>query len=905
MRKIVQYMIHPSLPERLRPLAGLANNLWWAWHPDAVNLWRRLDPQLWSDTYHNPVKMLGLISQSRLDQLAEDDGFLTHMDRVIYDLNDYMESAFWFQKAYQDKFGETRIAYFSAEFGITEAVPIYSGGLGILAGDHLKSASDLGLPLVGVGLLYQQGYFQQYLNPDGWQQEFYPDNDFYNMSVFPERDEKGNEIKIKVEYPGRIVTAKVWRAQVGRTPLILLDTNLIENNEADRMITQQLYGGDITMRIEQEVLLGIGGVRALRAVGIGATVYHMNEGHSAFLALERIRLLMEEEKLSFREAKEEVIASSVFTTHTPVPAGNDVFSPQLIHKYFGDYQPRLGLDWKTFLGLGRQDPNDDHEGFCMTVLAIRLSSFTNGVSKLHSEVSKKMWRKIYTGMDLHDVPVRALTNGIHIRSWISDDLWGLFDRYLGGRWVHEPANDSVWQRIDDIPDAELWRTHERRRERLVGFARRELRRQLEKRGAPISEQRLADEALRPDALTIGFARRFATYKRGNLLFTDLARLKSILCGLPPAQQKVYERISLDQINQWAMQGKKVISSTEIGAGMYRAVIEEVEPGRKPRPLQIVMAGKAHPRDHEGKTLIKNIIHWIRDEELRGRIVFLENYDINVARYMVQGVDVWLNNPRRPMEASGTSGMKASANGALNLSILDGWWVEGYNVNTGWAIGRGEEASDFPGGDKEQDLVESKALYDVLEKEVVPTFYDNRGTDDTPRGWLRLMKSSMSQLNAVFNTNRMVRNYTVFFYIPCATRVRALRDDTRGRVRQLAAWKEKLERQWGAVTLEGITQSGGDDLRVGQMYEVNVTLRLGELAPEDVKVEIYFGMLDTRDAIVRGSAAPMSFQEMRDGRAVFRGSIPLTESGRHGFSVRIMPSHTDLFDRVEPGYIKWS
>ena len=855
MRKIIQYMIHPSLPLRLQALAGLAKNLWWAWHPDAVNLWRRLDPQLWEDTYHNPVKMLGIISQSRLDQLAEDDGFITHMDRVIYELNDYMESSFWFQKTYEDKTGPMRIAYFSAEFGISESLPIYSGGLGILAGDHLKSSSDLGLPLVGMGLLYSQGYFRQYLNPDGWQQEFYPDNDFYNMPIFLEKDQDGNEIRVHVQYPGRHVTARVWRAQVGRTPLFLLDTNIPENNEHDRAITQQLYGGDINMRIEQEIMLGMGGVQALRALNIDPTVYHINEGHAAFMALERIRGMMKENGLAFHEAKEEVIASTVFTTHTPVPAGNDRFSPQLIHKYFSDFQHEVGLDHHALLSLGRQNPRDESESFCMTVLAMRLSSFTNGVSKLHSEVSKNMWNQLYDGLDTHDVPIRAITNGIHIRSWISEEMWSLFDRYLGGRWVHEPANDSVWRRIDEIPDAELWRTHERRRERLVGYARQLQRQQLAKRGATVEEIRLADEALRPDALTIGFARRFASYKRGNLIFTDLERLKKLLSN-------------------------------------------------KDMPIQIVFAGKAHPRDHDGKTLIKNIIHWARDEELRTKIVFLENYDINVARYMVQGVDIWLNNPRRPNEASGTSGMKASANGALNLSVLDGWWCEGYNVNTGWAIGRGEVSDDFPGGDREQDLVESKAIYDLLEKEVRALFYD-RGSDDMPRGWITKMKASMSTLNSVFNTNRMVRNYTVFFYLPCVQRVRALREDDRKRGKALAGWKKGVTEKWDTVNFIEVTRKEADHLKVGQMYEVTSTIHTGGLKPEDLRLEIYFGPLNARDKIVDGSAAPMTFDHVENGAAVFKGLIPLNESGRHGFSVRATPSHPDLFDRMEPGYVLWS
>jgi len=850
MRKIKEYMIHPSLPERLRPLEGLAKNLWWAWHPDAVNLWGRLDPKLWLDTNHNPVKLLGLISQSRLDQLAEDDGFTTHMDRVLYDLNNYMESSFWFQKTHQARVGDIRVAYFSAEFGITEAVPIYSGGLGILAGDHLKAASDIGLPIVGVGLMYQQGYFHQYLNPDGWQREEYPENDFYTMPIFPERDDKGNELRIQVPYPGRIVTARIWRAQTGRTPLFLLDTNLPENREADRSITYQLYGGDIRMRIEQEIMLGMGGVIALRAIGISPAVYHMNEGHAAFLALERIRHLMTHDGLTFDEAKEEVIASSVFTTHTPVPAGNDMFSPQLVQEYFADYQHSVGIDAKTFLGFGRQDPSNDQELFCMTVLAIRLAAFTNGVSDLHSQVSKRMWHGIYKGLDAHDVPVRAITNGVHIRSWLSDDMWGLFDRYLGHHWVHEPANDAVWSRIADIPDAELWRTHERRRERLVGFARERLRQQLVKRGAPAGEIRFAEEVLRPDALTIGFARRFATYKRANLLFLDIDRLKKILCD-------------------------------------------------KDKPVQLVVAGKAHPRDNEGKNLIKNIIHWARDEELRNHIVFIENYDINVARYLVQGVDVWLNNPRRPMEASGTSGMKASANGALNMSVLDGWWCEGYAVDTGWAIGGGKEYADHV----EQDFIESREIYDLLEKEMSPLFYD-RGKDDMPRGWIKMMKSSMSKLNTVFNTNRMVRNYTTYFYLPCATRSQTLRKDDRKRLKDLAQWKKALAEKWSGVSVDEVRMEGGADFRVGQMVEVTAIVNLGGLTPESFRAEIYFGMLDSTGNLAQGKPAPMTYVTMEGGKGAFKGAIPLTESGRHGFSVRVTPNHPDIFDRMEPGYVVW-
>ncbi|VAX25295.1 Glycogen phosphorylase [hydrothermal vent metagenome] len=852
MRKIREYNIQPSLPERLQGLAGLARNLWWTWNPDAFSLWRRLDAELWESTYHNPVKLLGKISQSRLDQLAEDDGFTTHMDRVMYNLMNYMESKFWFHKNHKKDTGDIRIAYFSAEYGLTESLPIYSGGLGILSGDHLKSASDLGLPLVGVGLLYTQGYFKQYLNPDGWQQEFYPDNDFYNMSIFPERDDEGSEITIKVPYPGRMVTAKVWRTQVGRTPLYLLDSNTNENSPEDREITHQLYGGDIEMRIKQEIMLGIGGVIALTAAGVEPDVFHMNEGHSAFLTLERMRGMIEKEEISFEVAKEKIIASSVFTTHTPVPAGNDIFSPQLMQKYFSEFTKGLKIDFNEFMALGRSNTHDNDAPFSMPELAMRLSAFTNGVSELHSEVSKKLWAHLYKGLDENDVPIRSITNGVHIRSWLSEDMWNLFDRYLGQHWIHEPANDTVWRRINDIPDAELWRAHERRRERFVGFARERLKLALKKRGATAMETRLADEVLSPESLTIGFARRFAAYKRGNLLFMDIDRLKSILCN-------------------------------------------------KERPIQIVLAGKAHPRDQEGKRLIQNIIHWIRDDELKSHIVFIEDYDINVARSMVQGVDVWLNTPRRPMEASGTSGMKASANGALNMSVLDGWWCEGYKVDTGWAIGGGEDYEDHD----EQDLIESRMVYDLLEKELAPLFYD-RGKDDMPRGWIKMMKSSLSNLNAVFNTNRMVRNYTQFFYIPCAIRSRELSEDGGKRVKALSEWKKMVEDEWSNVSVGEITEAGGEeDHLVGRMLEVSAYVHTGALKPEDLKVEVYYGSLDANSSLVDGKPAPMVFEKMEEGKALFKGSVPLTESGRYGYSIRVLPNHPDLFGRIEPGLVCWN
>ncbi len=720
-RPIRTFTVLPYLPERLQPLHKLAYNLWWCWNPEAIALFRRIDADLFETVEHSPVKLLGATEQARLENLLADDGFLAHMDRVEEAFDAYMNGPTWFDEVFQSKYraasngpathssrpqtagkggaavDDLRIAYFSAEFGLHESVPVYSGGLGVLSGDHLKSASDLGLPLSGVGLMYREGYFRQYLTVDGWQQERYPENDFFNLPLNPETKKDGTPLLVSVQFPGREVFLRIWRLQVGRVPLYLLDTNIPQNNAEDRTITARLYGGDIDMRIRQEMILGIGGVRALRALGKQPVVCHMNEGHSAFCGLERIRTLIEETGLDFGAAREAVAAGAVFTTHTPVPAGNDVFSPQLVEHYFSSYLPHLKIDRHEFLGLGRQNPDDNNELFGMTVLAIRLANSTNGVSKLHGSVSRKMWKNIWPELPVAEAPITSITNGVHTRSWLSADMIQLFDRYLGVRWEGLIADRPVWKRIETIPDAELWRTHERRRERLVAFARGRLKQQLRHRSAPPAEIARADEILDPEALTIGFARRFATYKRGTLLFRDLERLGAIL-------------------------------------------------NLKDRPVQILFSGKAHPRDHGGKELIAEIQHIARRPEFRRRILFLEDYDMNVARYLVQGVDVWLNNPRRPLEASGTSGMKVAANGGLNLSILDGWWCEGYDGDNGWAIGAGEEYSDLT----YQDDVESRAIFDLLEQEIVPLFY-TRSSDGLPRGWVRKMKRSIATLSPVYNT----------------------------------------------------------------------------------------------------------------------------------------------------------
>jgi starch phosphorylase len=849
MIQVRRFTIHPSIPPRLAALERLARNLWWSWNPDAIALFRRLDEDLYSATGHNPVKLIGSIDQSRLDELAEDAGFLAHMDRVALAFDTHMKAKTWFQDHYPDS--KVTIAYFSAEFGIHESLPIYSGGLGILAGDHLKSAGELGIPLVGVGLAYQQGYFRQYLNADGWQQERYPENDFFTMALEPQVDSQGAPIKISVEYPGRQVHAQIWRVAVGRVSLYLLDTNLPENSPEDREITAQLYGGDQDMRVRQELLLGIGGLRAIRALGIEPTICHMNEGHSAFLAIERVITTMERQGVDFETAKEVVSAGCVFTTHTPVEAGNDMFPPYLVDQYLAPYYHRLKIDKEAFLGLGRQHPSDKGEPFCMTVLAIRFANFANGVSKLHGKVSRKMWKKIWPDLPEADIPIRSITNGVHTKSFLCAEMSTLYDRYLGPDWGERPDDHSIWQRVDQIPDSELWRTHERRRERLVAFARRRLAQQILARGALASELQLAEEVLDPDVLTIGFARRFATYKRATLAFRDPKRLAALV-------------------------------------------------NDPKRPVQFVFAGKAHPKDHGGKELIAQIVHMARNEEFRRRILFLEDYDMNVARYLVQGVDVWLNNPRRPLEASGTSGMKGPANGSINFSILDGWWVEGYSRDNGWAIGSGEEYTDL----NYQDEVESRAFYDLLEKEIIPLFYE-RSADGLPRGWIKRMKRSIMTVCPVFNTNRMVQEYTERFYLPSSTRFLDLAGSGLSAGKELAGWLHKVRGGWGGVRVAHVDVVENGKLEVGGRLKVRAEVQLGDLLPTDVKVELYHGTVDATGSINGAQVISMAGgSKQGSGTFVFDGEIPCRTSGQHGFAVRVMPSHPKLPRTYEPGLIRW-
>ena len=848
MRPMFAVNVVPSLPTALSALMELAYNLWWTWHPEAIAVFRRLDAEAWEESGHNPVRMLGMVDQTALDGAANDDAFLAHLERVHSAFRQYMTASnMWYHKNHGPPL-DPSVAYFCFEFGLTECLAIYSGGMGVLAGDYLKSASDLGIPMVAVGLLYQRGYFRQYLNADGWQGELFPELDFYRLPVQLEKRD-GIPVTIEVEYPGRRVTARVWRVQVGRISLFLLDTNLSQNRPEDRHITHKLYGGGADMRIQQEIMLGIGGLKALRALGVEPQVCHMNEGHSAFLGIERMRQLVSEHGLTFAEAKELVSAGTVFTTHTSVPAGIDIFGSDMIDRYLGQYYGALGISQSDFMAMGRQDPYTPGEPLNMAVLALHLSGQANAVSQLHGRVSRRLWQNLWPDVPEREVPIISINNGVHIRSWISHDMAGLFDRYLGPRWAEHPADQSVWELVHEIPDEELWRVHERRRARLVAFTRRRLRAQLEKRGAPPAEVAWATEQLDPEALTIGFARRFALYKRATLILRHPERLAAILDD-------------------------------------------------KDRPVQLIFAGKAHPEDGPAKELIRQVVHLTRSNGLRN-VVFIEDYDMNVARYMLQGVDLWLNTPLLMKEASGTSGMKAAANGALNVSVLDGWWAEFYDPDIGWSIGRGEVYDDLD----YQEEVESNAIYDLLEKDIAALFY-NRGSDSLPRGWIARMKNAMSTVIPSYSSSRMMIEYVERLYRPADRRFHHLSENEFGRAKALAEWKVRVHQHWPEVKVLGLETNAGEQLAVGAELEVRASVGLGQLSPDDVAVEIYDGALDAEQDIRQGRATPMSFVGVEKGVALFVGQVRCQNSGLHGYTVRVLPRHEDLANPFEPRLIVW-
>ncbi|MDE3228994.1 MAG: alpha-glucan family phosphorylase [Chloroflexota bacterium] len=849
MKILGRLSVFPTIPPRIERLYELAYNLWWAWNPDAQALYAQVNAQMWERTEHNAVATLAGANPQRLNALAEDAEFLARYDAVMAEFDAYMRPAStWFSREFP-KDASSVIAYFSAEFGLHESLPIYSGGLGILSGDHCKEASDLGLPFVGVGFLYPQGYFRQRISRDGQQDALYEKLEFSQAPARPARDAQGRETLISVDLPGRTVYAKIWHVQVGRIPLYLMDTDVPQNAPADRTLSARLYGGDHEMRISQEIVLGIGGVRALRALGVDPKVWHMNEGHAAFLNLERCRELVNGLDVEFEVARQIAAANSVFTTHTPVAAGNDVFSLDLMDRYFADFWPQLRLDRDAFFQLARQDANWG-SGFSMTVLAMRLSSRRNGVSRLHGEVSRAMWRSLWADVEASEAPIGYVTNGVHTESWLHPALAALYDAYLEPGWRDDIDNQARWEQVSAIPDGALWEAHEQAKSDLIAYARRRIARQRIRHGEGPQAVSAAGALLNPNALTLGFARRFATYKRATLLFRDPERLARLL-------------------------------------------------NHPDRPVQIIFAGKAHPADRPGQELIRRVYTFAQQPEFVGKVVFLEDYDIDMARRLVSGCDVWLNTPIRPHEASGTSGQKASLNGLPNCSIIDGWWEEGYNGENGWAIGERRDYQD----DETRDAADAQALYETLEQAIVPLYYE-RGDDGLAHGWLAVMREAIRTVAPQFSMSRMVKEYVTGYYVP-AVRAGERMDARRyALARELTAWERRVREGWGEVS---VTASGpnGEQIAEGESARVEARARLGPLAPDDVRVEL----VTAHDE--NGALSEQRVIEMRpagepvDGALRYSAAMDRFHTGSVVYGVRVTPYHVGLASPFELGLIRWA
>lgn len=828
------------LPASLAQLRELALNLRWTWERDTRALFRQIYPGLWDQIVDNPWLLLRATAMSRLEELAADDEFCERVVEAHAGLQRYMAARAWFHQAYPEE-EESLVAYFTAECGLTECIPIYAGGLGILSGDHLKAASALGVPLVGVSLLYQLGYSRQMLDTSGWQVDSFPSNGFEIMPLRLERTVEGWPLTVQVPLPGRPLHLLVWRAQVGRVTLYLLDANIPINSPVDRGITGQLYGGDREMRIQQEMALGIGGWRALRAIGLRPQVCHLNEGHAAFAVIERAHCLMAESGSAFREALGATAAGNLFTTHTPVPAGFDLFPPELVARYLTPYAAEIGVPIGELIGLGRIDPHRADEPFNMAMLALNHVNSVNGVSKLHAEVSRGVFHPRFPRFPYQEIPVDAVTNGIHTDSWLAARTEALLKRYVGPE-VDELPESADWERVNDIPDGEIWDCLNNGRRRLVLFARERLRRQMGQRGIPGEEAALrCERVLDPGVLTIGFARRFATYKRATLFMRDPERLRRLL--LDPR-----------------------------------------------RPIQFVIAGKAHPQDNAGKALIQQVFQFAQIADVRHRIVFLEDYDMRVTGRLVQGVDVWLNTPRRPMEASGTSGMKVLPNGGLNLSIADGWWAEAYEPGVGWAFGTAEHGLS----EEHQDEIDAAQLYETLEREVIPHYHD-RGADGVPHGWIAMVKNSMRRLCPRFNTNRMVRQYVEEHYLPAARRYRALTADNQARARSLLEWEDRVRAHWGELRIEEVTVEEGNGV---QRFRARV--RLGALQPEDVAVQVYAEPPNGGSPEV----VPLERKSGETGVSWFEGALPAHRPAGD-FTVRLLPRHPDAHQPLDLPLVLWA
>jgi len=845
-----------NLPQKIIRLRELAYNLWWSWNPQALDLFSLLDPKLWEGMGNNPVLMLETVSPERLSEAAENESYMNLYSQILQRYDDYMaERGLARSSASLNNIKwSAPVAYFSTEYGIHECLPIYSGGLGVLSGDTLKTASDLNIPMVGVGLLYKCGYFRQFIDKDGIQQAEYVESDFSNMPVQIVQDDRDNEVQISIELPGRTLYASIWEVKVGRISLYLLDTDVARNTAQDRKITDRLYTADQRTRIEQEILLGMGGVRLLEKLGIKARLWHINEGHSAFLLFERMSKLMAEEGLSFDEAEEVVRGSTVFTTHTPVEAGNERFSRDLMEYYFSSFVKRTGITWSQFSNLGRKEIGEDRP-FFMTNLALKLSHRSNAVSRIHRNVARHMWRDVWKGFHDSDIPILGVTNGVHMMSWVAPRVKEVLDTYLGLDWEKNIGDPKRWKRVYNIPDSVFWRMRYELKQNLINYLREHISRQWAVYGYSKTWREDILSRMNPAALWVGFARRFAPYKRADLIFSDLERLDRIL-------------------------------------------------NHETRPVHVVFAGKAHPNDQMGKDLVHKVVEMTRDERFRGRVFFIEDYGIEAARYLVQGVDVWLNNPRRPLEASGTSGMKVAINGVLNLSVSDGWWAEGYDGTNGWTIG--PVLKDGAEGIPVSDETDGHALFALLEESVAPLFYD-RDPSGIPQRWIRMAKRSMETLVPQFNMERMILEYYAGMYIPAAEREQDLVRDGYRLAKELADWKRKVPMRFSStrlleVSVEGVT---GDSVFVGNPFVVSVKVDPGKLESDEVMAELVIGRRDGHEFIGEPDCVLLTLMgKDAAGVLTFTGVYIVKENGPHLYGVRILPYNRNLAMKQEMGLVLW-
>ncbi|CDE15111.1 alpha-glucan phosphorylase [Clostridium sp. CAG:470] len=844
--------VNPQLPKRIGKLSEIANNLWWSWNTEFLRLFKIIDRDLWETCEKNPVKFLKRVSQDRLEAVVENTDFLREYDRLAKEFDDYITSKnTWFSNKYPEN-KKDLIAYFSAEYGLDQTIPIYSGGLGILSGDHLKSASDLGIPLVAVGLLYKNGYFHQKINENGEQETEYNNIELSNLPINPVKDENGEELKIYVKFEKRKVYLKVWQINVGRIKLYLLDSDIDENTPKDREVTLHLYGGDQEMRIKQEIILGMGGTNLLtRALGLNPTVYHMNEGHSAFLILELIKNIIKEKKVSFEVAKDIASSKTVFTTHTPVPAGNDIFPIGLVEKYFKEFWPRLGLDREEFLKLGMKPCTELEPGFNMGIFALKVAGKKNGVSKLHGAVSRELFGDVWPEIAANESPITYVTNGIHTCSWLAPSLKELYNKYLIPYWQDNIYKDEVWENINNIPNQELWGIHQKRKQKLFDIVKENTTNRLRKSGYSYEEINEITSKLNPNALTIGFARRFATYKRATLIFKDLERITQIL-------------------------------------------------NNADRPVQLIFAGKAHPADKEGQDLIKRIHEISMMPQFKGKIFLLENYNIAMSRYLVSGVDVWLNNPRRPMEASGTSGQKASVNGVINFSVLDGWWAEGYNQENGWTIGTNAEFTSY----EEQDIADSQSMYRTLEEKIIPTYYE-KDENGISEKWMKIMKNSITSTGGKYSTSRMLVDYTNNLYIPLCNLTKKYYENI-DNVAEFNLWKKNLYTNWKDIKITQKNNLNNITMDAGNNIDVKCEVQLPNVDVSNVMAQCYYGKILDNGIVENVSIIPMKLSSKNEENKTYEytAKIELKTGGNYGYTFRVMPKHEMLLDSENLNLVKW-